>query len=229
VSHSRTPAADRLSALLEAAARWLLRAPPFVATGDSVPVVSVVGLAPRCGTTVVARGLAAELAARTGSAVVGQDGARGASLPRSRQASLLARDLPAAAVEWTAGAGRLCVAGIRDHVALADACAGRVALVLDLGHAVPAGGAVAVSDHVVLVAARHVEPALAEVIAGSLGRIGPRPRVAVNRVASAERFGANAEPLPESPLGARRALCGWRAGGRLGERLAETAGLVLGV
>lgn len=187
------------------------------------PVVAVVGLTSGCGTTTVARALAVELAQRdpTGAAAVAGDARAGAIAPGSGSAARLARAVGTGAAARFRTAGRLCLIGGAEAPALADSLRSLAPLVLDLGHGEPAGIGAAIADHVVLVSPPAVEPALAAVVAASLGRIGPSPLVLVNRLADpageeADRWaGRAALTVPDSRAGARLALVGRDAGGEL--------------
>ena len=196
------------------------------------PVVAVVGLAPRCGTTTVARALAAELALRDrgGAAIVSADAVAGGGIPLGTPAAgrlgrAVQRSLPA----QTRAVGRLCltVPG-QAHAQLVDAARGLAPLVLDVAD--PAQTAVAASlvDAVVVVGAPATEPSLAAVLSSSLSRVGPEPVVVLNRDRDSEpRWeGRCALRLPDSRMGAQLALAGREARGELGRAVARLADLL---
>ncbi len=192
------------------------------------PVVAVVGLASRCGTTTVARGLASGLAHRdpAGAALVAGAWGRGPLAPGVWQARTLARAVGPGAGERVRAAGRLCLVEDGEPGPLADRVRHLAPLVIDVGHGEPAGVAVSLADHVVVVATPAAEPALADAVAASLGRIGPSPLVALNRADASgdlERWeGRAAAVLGRSALGARLALAG-RGSGVLGDGLGQVA------
>ena len=202
-------------------------APP-VAPVRSRPVIAVVGLAPQCGSTTVARALAAELAGRDpagAAAVCGTDLGGPVALAASA-AGRLSRALEPFAEEGPRTVGRLSLVGAGDPAPLAAASRYVAPLVLDVTHGEPAGRAVALADHVVLVAGAGLEPALAEVVAASLARVGPEPVIAAARVVEGgpwERRGVLL--LPESRAGARLAAAGREPRGALGAAVAELADL----
>lgn len=221
---------------LAKAESWLLEPVEAVERPASIrlrPVIAVVALAPRVGTTTLARALGVELAVRdplgaaavTGTVRPGTLGIAGASSGR------LARALGTAGGQRLRSLGRLCVVDGGDEAALADAVRPLAPLVLDVPHGRPAGVPLALADHVVLVASTDVEPALAAVAAASMARVGPPPLVAVNRDLgepgeAADRWASRADlVIAESRAGARLALSGRDHRGALGsdlERLAET-------
>jgi hypothetical protein len=154
----------------------LVEAPPAA----TFPVVAVIGLAPRCGATTVARGLAAELALRSPTRRCPvEDGEPG----------------PAMA---TVG--------------------GRGPLLLESGDPACGRAAAALADAVLLVASPASEPALAELLAGSLSPSAPEPLVVLaRRPADPARWHGRCDVvLPQSRAGARAALAGRRPRGELG-------------
>jgi hypothetical protein len=222
--------------------------PPVGVPARPRRVVAVFGLAPGCGATVVARALAAELAARdaSGTAAVACE-ARTSGIPLATQAaSRLARaleDLPGAA---TRAVGRLCLIEGADQVTLADSSRQVAPLVLDAGSASLGGAPASLADRTVLVAVPAVEPALAKVAAECLARVGADSIIVLNRVrgdgyrARGESAGeidgehapAPCDPsfteseflrLPDSRLGAQLALGGREARGELGRAVATLA------
>jgi hypothetical protein len=240
-----------LSTALATAGAWLVEpveasepAPESAARSPARPrtVIAVFGLASGCGATVVARALAAELAARdpTGTAAVACE-ARASGIPlATHAASRLARaleDLPGAA---TKAVGRLCLIEGTDHLALADSSRHLAPLVLDAG-SIPVGGVTAaVADGTVLVATPSVEPALARAAAGCLARMRAEAIVVFNRSRAAAppaAIGVGGDPdagapeseteetlrLPDSRVGAQLALGGREARGDLGRAIAVLA------
>jgi hypothetical protein len=203
---------------------------PRLATIRVRPVVAVVGLAPRCGTTTLARALAVELALAdpAGAAVVG------GSVPAARlavagaAAGRLARAIGAPAGRRPRVAGRLCLVEGDAEAALAGAVRPLAPLVFDVGHGRPAGVAASLADHVLLIASISVEPALSSVVVASLARVGPSPLVVLNGgapgVRDPDRWEGRADVAVEhSPLGARLALAGRDSRGSLGPDLEELA------
>ena len=206
------------------------------------PVVAVFGLARGCGATVVARALAAELARRDvhGTAAVHCE-AGTSGIPLATQAAgRLARLLGEVHGADTRAVGRLCLVGGAGSDALAAATREVVPLVLDAGAGVLGGVPAALADRVVLVAAPRIEPALADVAAACLARVGHEPIVVVNRVARQDRDGGDethgseplretgwatraVHPLPEARMGAQLALSGREPRGELGAVIAELA------
>jgi hypothetical protein len=188
------------------------------------PVVCVFGLARGCGVTVVARALAAELAARdsSGTAAVHGDGGPGGRLPGIPLAthpagalSGLLEDVPRSRPR---AVGRVClVSGEPRRVV--DTARYHAPVVIDAGSE-DLGGTAALADRAVIVTSRDVEPALARVAADCVARVGPPPVVVLNR-APHDQPGLFA--LPNSPLGARLALGGREARGELGRAIAELA------
>jgi hypothetical protein len=214
-----------------------VRAPPLPRS-----VVAVFGLAPGCGATVVARALAAELAARDpgGTAAVACE-ARTSGIPLATQAaSRLARaleDLPGAA---TLAVGRLCLIEGADQLTLAESSRQVAPLVLDAGSTSLGGVPASTADRAVLVTTPAAEPALARVAAECLARVGAESIVVLNR-ARPDTPGAppgrdatptdddavpaapDFLPLPDSRLGAQLALGGREARGELGRAIARLA------
>jgi hypothetical protein len=222
-----------LAAAAARAERWLLEpAEPRPCAAEpepsARPVVAVIALAPRCGTTTVARALAIELARRdrSGAALVSA-GSRGPGTPLATAAARrLARALPPASA---AAAGRLCLIDPAEP-ALRELAVSRPApLVLDVGHGEPPEGPVALADRVVLVAAPAVEPALAEVVAASLSRDGETPRVVLNRAIEAGPWaGRDVLAVGEARLAARLALAGRDPTPGLARPIGELADALVG-
>jgi hypothetical protein len=239
-----------LSAALSTAGAWLIEpaetTEAAAQTASRTPtavraVIAVFGLARGCGATVVARALAAELAARdaSGTAAVACD-AGAAGIPLATQAaSRLAGALEDVPGARTRAVGRLCLVEGADHRALADSSQYLAPLVLDVGSASIGGAPAAIADRSVLVASPAVEPALARVAASCLARVGAAATVVWNRarpvggtgVEDAPEPGEDAAryvppgilPLPESRLGAQLALGGREARGELGRAIAGLA------
>lgn len=188
------------------------------------PVVCVFGLARGCGATVVARALAAELAARDlcGAAAVCCE-ARPGGIPLATHAAMrlagLLEDLPGAAPR---AVGRLCLVCGADPLGLSDMARHHAPLVIDAGSEALGGAPASIADRTVIVTRQDIEPALARVGAECVARMGPAPIVVLNR-APHDQPGAFA--LPNSPMGARLALGGREARGELGRAIAELADL----
>lgn len=203
-------------------------------TAFARPIVAVAGLAPRCGTTTVARALAAELALRDGegAAIVSAEHVAGGGIALGTAAAgRLGRALQRALPAQTRAVGRICLtAAGPDHAALVDAGRDLAPLVLDVPEPGQAAVAASLVDAVVLVGAPGVEPALAAVVAESLLRIGPEPVVVLNRDGDGdERWeGRCSLRLPDSRVGAQLAGSGREARGELGRAVARLADLVAG-
>lgn len=228
-----------MTSALGAAVDWLVEpaaeaAPPsppadvVVEHMEERPVVAVVGLRPRCGATVVARALAAELAARdaAGAAAVTAAGIRGGGVPLGLPAAgRLARTLAPVSGGTSRACGRLCLVPAADRLRLADATRYLAPLVLDVGDPQGAPAAAAIAGSVILVGGPEVEPALAALVAESLARVGPEPVIAYNPSREdAERWGELAAvDLPNSRVGARLALAGREARGELGRAIQALA------
>jgi hypothetical protein len=219
-----------LAAAAAAVEAFLLEpAEPRTQTSVSVPpeqrpVICVFGLARGCGATVVARGLAAELATRdpAGAAAVCCE-VRAAGIPLATHAAVrLARALEDVPGATPRAVGRLCLVAGADPLALSDTARHFAPLVIDAGSAAVGGALASMVDHTVLVTTQAVEPALARVGAECVARVGPAPIVVLNR-APHDQTGALA--LPNSPLGAQLALGGREARGDLGRAIAELADL----
>jgi hypothetical protein len=226
--------------VLATAGAWLVEpaepAPESPVRAPTRPrsVVAVFGLAPGCGTTVVARALAVELAARdaSGTAAVACEACT-AGIPLATQAaSRLARaleDLPGAA---TRAVGRLCLIEGADQLTLAESARQVAPLVLDAGSASLGGAPASLADRTVLVAAPTVEPALARVAGECLARVGAESIVVLNRVRPGRETASTASEfmsLPDSRLGAQLALGGREARGELGRAIATLADRCEGV
>ena len=193
-----------MAGAISAAGAWLLEpaepAPKERALGlaSPRPVVAVFGLARGCGTTVVARALAAELAARdpAGAAAVACETEAGGVPLATRAASQLARALAAVPGVATRAVGRLCLVDGPDQLAVADSSRLLAPLVLDAGSTSLGGASASLADRTVLVATPSVEPALTRVAGECLLRLGVEPIVVMNRARRADP--ARAEPpVPE--------------------------------
>jgi hypothetical protein len=212
---------------------WLLDPPERVAPPPSVParlraVVAVFGLARGCGATVVARALAAELAARDASAAAAVScGQRPAGVALATPAATrLARTLADVPGAHARAVGRLCVVGGADELALADCARHHSPLVLDAGAGALGGRPAALADSTVLVAAPGSEPALAAVAARCVARVGPEPLVVLNGGPEPRWRDRAAVALPRSRMGAGLALGGREPRGELGRAVARLADLV---
>jgi hypothetical protein len=189
------------------------------------PVVCVFGLARGCGATVVARGLAAELAVRdpAGAAAVCCEALPGGIPLATQAAARLARvleDLPGATPR---AVGRLSLVGGADLLRLSDTARHHAPLVIDAGSGALGGAPASVADRVVMVTTQAIEPALVRVGAECIARVAPAPIVVLNR---APHDQAGAFALPNSAVGARLALAGREARGELGRAIAELADLI---
>lgn len=184
--------------------------PPAGATAPAAitprPLVAVCGIRPGCGATTVARALAAELAARDPlrSAVVAGPDARGALPLGTPAAARLARLVADRAGVEARPSGRLCLAREADPPVLERALRGAASVVLDVGLRGLAPAAASLADHVVLVADPSAEPALAEIVADSLARVGPQPIIVLNRAAPDPAAVSAADKLRAAPVGAWR-------------------------
>lgn len=194
------------------------------------PVVAVVALAPRCGTTTVARALAVELALADpgGAAVVLGDARAGRLAVGSAAAGRLERALTSTAAERVGVAGRLCLVEGAEPLPVADAVRHLAPLVVEVGHGELPGAPMSLADHAVVVGPPACEPALAAAVVASLGRIGPSPSVLLNRAAEGEPAldrwnGRDATLLRRSAGGARVALAGRSHRGALGSGIGALA------
>ncbi len=222
-----------VAAVAARAERWLLDpAPPRrhaaePGTSDRL-VVAVIGLAPRSGTTTVARALAVEFAKRDRSgASIATASSRGAGPALATAAARrLARGQPADAAT---AAGRLCLVDPDDPLVRELAVSRPAPLVLDVEHGRAPEAALAVADAAVLVAVPGTEPALADVVAASLSRDDRRPSVVLNRAVEVGAWrGRCALAVGESRLGARLALAGREPTPALARPMGELADLIAG-
>ena len=190
------------------------------------PFVAVVPLAPRCGGTTVARGVAATFAAQSalGATIVcGPTGSVALSLS-TPGATRLGRSVG----DWTEApyrvSGRLCLVDSDARIARAAALRSQCPLVVDLPHGADASEATAVADVVVLVAGPETEPALAAVVGASLVRSGPGPLIALSRPLEDSPIAGIADfELPDARLASRVALAGREPPGALGAAIAGLA------
>jgi hypothetical protein len=200
--------------------------PEPAATSPPRPVVAVFGLARRSGATVVARGLAAELAGRdpAGTAAVASGGAVGGIPLATPAAGRLAESLADVPGATATAVGRLCLVEGAAAPALADVARHHAPLVLDAGTSTIEGAAAATADRLLLVTTPTIEPALARVAAECVRRLGAEPLIVLNRAPSE----GPADPLapltlPDSRMGAQLALGGRLARGELGRAIAVLA------
>jgi hypothetical protein len=200
-------------------------AEPVVAPAALRAVVAVFGLASGCGTTVVARALAAELARRDalGAAAVGCDAAPSGIPLATQPAARLAKALAEVPGTETRAVGRLCLISSTDGERVVDSARHLAPLVLDAGATALGGAPAALADEAIVVASPSTEPALADVAIECLGRLGLDPIVVLNRAGSppdAGRWkGRIAHALPDSRMGAQLALSGRESHGGLGRAI----------
>jgi hypothetical protein len=195
-------------------------------------VVAVYGLAPGCGTSTVARALAAELGRRDRCGAAGvMCEARASAIPLATpDASRLARALEQLPGTVTRAVGRLALVRVGDPLALAENARHLAPLVLDAGSSAVGGVPAAVADLSVIVTTPSIEPSLARVAAECLERVGPAPVVVLNRTGRAAEasaggasLGEDVVVLPDSRVGAQLALGGREARGELGRAVALLA------
>lgn len=230
-----------MSGLLSSVAGFLVEPIEPAAPGEEIdrawtatarPAIAVAGLAPRCGTTTVARALAAELAVRypEGAAIVSAEAIAGGGIPLGTPAAgRLGRAVQRALPSQTRAVGRICLTAVgADHARLVDAAQDLAPLVLDVADSRQTAVAASLVDAVVLVGAPAVEPSLAAVLSQSLCRIGPEPVVVLNRDRDGDdRWeGRCALRLPEARMGGQLALAGREARGELGRAVAKLADLL---
>ncbi|HEX8051589.1 MAG TPA: hypothetical protein VF517_01250 [Thermoleophilaceae bacterium] len=187
-------------------------------------MVAVLGLAPRAGASTVARAVAARLAAEDpcGAAILVTPDPPRSGLGTAA-ASRLARTLAERGTEGPRPAGRLCVVNATEP--LAPIVAQRSATVVaDIPHGLPAEGVVALADHVVLVCAPDVEPALAAAVESSLRGSAPAVSLVVNRALEGSPPGLqHAIAIPESRTAAQLTLACRGPRGPLAEPATELA------
>jgi hypothetical protein len=221
-----------VAATLARVEEWLLDpveqadAPP-AAPPAQPPIVAVVPLAPRCGGTTVARGLAATFATRAalGAAMVcGPSGSVSLALSTTG-ATRLARAVGDFVDAPHRVSGRLCLVEGDARIARAAALRNQAALVVEVPHGHDASEAAALADVTVLVAAGSTEPSLATVVGASLARSGPEPIVVTSRggVDDQPWPDSAAIAMPDARLASRIALAGREPPGALGAALVELA------
>lgn len=233
---SRSVAGRRVG-LLDAVAGFLVEPvegepyePQLVSPAAPRCTVAVAGVKPRCGATVVARALGAELALRDseGAAVVTATATPGVGVPLGTPpAARLARALSRALPVHVRAVGRLCLTecDAAQSADLAGRCRDLAPLVLDVADPSQLSVAASLADAVVLVGAPDAEPALAAVLAESLGRVGPEPLVVLNRdLGESSAWDDRCDlRLPDGRIGAQLALVGREPRGDLGRAVAELA------
>jgi hypothetical protein len=226
---SRSPRAVVAAAASQVESFFLEPAEPALPTALPAitaprPVIVVFGLSRRCGATVVARALAAELAGRdaAGAAAVASPAAVGGiplATPAAGRLAGALQDVPGA---LTTAVGRLCLVEGADQHALADTARHFAPLVIDPGSVGVDSVTAVIADRVLLVGGPGVEPALARVAAECVRRIGPAPLVVCNRSSARDVAGPQ---LPDSRMGAQLALGGRQPRGELGRAVAALADL----
>ncbi len=232
----RPPGRSRslLSGVLAKAEGFLLE--PAEPDGSPVPlvrrayraVIAVYGLAAGCGTTTVARALAAELARRDPSGAAGvMCEARASAIPLATQdASRLARAFEELPGTVTRAVGRLALVRAADPLPLAESARHLAPLVLDAGATSLGGVPAAVADLSVVVTGPGVEPSLARVAAECLQRVGPAPLVVLNRGERAQRGWAERERT-EGGVGGNGATAGAAATATAATRPAAAGGVAI--
>lgn len=225
-----------LTAALATAGAWLVEPaepspkPEARVAPGSHPVITVFGLAPRCGATTLARALGAELARRSeGACAVSGSGPAGAIPLGTPAAARLARALAELAPGRPRASGRLCLLEADDPLELADLARGLAPLVLDAGRA-PGGAHASVADRVVLVAGPGVEPSLALAVAATVSRVASQPLVVLNRPRrsgeAVDRWADAADlVIPDSRTAAQLAMGGREPRGGFGRGIAALADL----
>ena len=234
-----------LAAVATRAERWLLepaapRPRAIEPEPDLRPVIAVIGLGSRCGTTTIARALAVELANRDSASAAIVSAPEGgpvaaattatdrgpiaalATAPARRLARAFPRDAALAS-------GRLCLLE-PDHSVLRELAISRPApLVLDVGHGQPPEAPRALADVTVLVASPDVEPSLADVVAASLTRDDETPAILLNRALDPGPWaGRDLVTVSEARLGARLALAGRDPTPALARPIARLADMLVG-
>jgi len=227
--------APTVSGLLRRAGEWLvepapelarLDTPPLAVPPRSYPLVGVVALARRCGSTTIARALAAELGSRHEGAAVVASPARPAVVPLGSSASAAHLAETLAQLDERRAAGRLCLAACADAELLACAAREVAPAVMEVEPGSAALDAARVLDRIVLVASPGLEPALAGAVAETIAAAGESPVVAVNRASDHGPWLVNADVLvPDSRVGARLALAGREPRGWLGRAVVQLADL----
>jgi hypothetical protein len=200
------PAAQRA----ERGAELRLISAPSPSPIDARPFIAVVALAPGCGTTTVARALAATLARRdhSGAAIVASPAQAPGSRLATRPAARLAARMASVGLAAQA-AGRLCLTRV-------DASIPRLGpVVFDLS----TSAHLVAAKPVFLVAPSDAEPALADLAARHLEAL----TVVVSPDDPGRWEGRAFLTLPRSRLGARIAGAGWEPRGAFGAAIARMA------
>ena len=221
--------------LLRRAGEWLVepaepapatRPPLTVVPPRSYPLIAVVGLAHRCGTTTITRALAAELASREAGAAVAASAGRpsvvalGSSGPAVRLAQSLGH------LGQVRPVGRLCLVSCPDPAELAFATRNLAPAVAEVGPGNAALDAAGSVDQMVLVASPDQQPALVAAVAQTIAREAAPPVVVVNRAIDHGPWLTQADVLiPDSRVGARLALSGREPRGWLGKSIEHLADL----
>jgi hypothetical protein len=189
----------------------LLPAPPPSSIGAR-PFVAVVGLAPGCGATTVARALAATLARRdhSGAAIVASATQPAGSRLATRPASRLAARLSSVGLGAQA-AGRLCLTRVDSSIPRLGP------VVLDLSNEAAADAAG--GRPVLLIAPGEAEPALAALAAQNLQAL----TVVISPDDPARWEGRAFFTVPRSRFGALLAAAGWEPRGPFGSAIARIA------
>lgn len=182
-------------------------------------VVTVIGMAPGCGTTTVARLLALALAERSdGSAAVVVSSERLGGWGSLGAGGRLARKL---GVGSAGGRGRLAFLPPDELRSAVDQSRGLAPVVAEVGYGANWAIAASLADLCVLVAGADADSALLTLVAGEVMAVGAAPLVVLNRVES----GAEVDVLlPDAGLAARLARAGvrptgplWAGGSSLGD------------
>ena len=187
------------------------------------PVVAVVAVAPRCGVTTVARALAATLAVRHAEGVAAVAGAFRAGPPLAAPAARsLARRVESVAGGRARAAGRLCLCDGADAVALVAGVRAHAPVVLEVPYGSRPHELVSLADAVLVVSGPQSEPALAVLVAATIGRVGPPPLLVLNRGGWDEEASWDFV-LPDSRPAARAAHAGYAPRGWLGRAVEDLA------
>ena len=222
-----------VASALTSAAGWLVEPADQVApaprpeprTAPRPVVVAVIGLRRGAGVTTIARAIGAILAASDpGGACVVSCAGPGGSVPLGLPAAArLGRRIEPLVPGRVRACGKLCLVQDADPAALSAAAGELAPLVLDVHEPAGAATAASLADRAVLVAGPDAEPALAAVVAESLGSVGPQPVVLLNRCGRAsERWTAAPHVgVPESRLAAQLATAGREPRGPVGRAVAE--------
>jgi hypothetical protein len=238
-SQSRGRGGGLLAAALARAEALLLdppspRAPAPPPVPPPRPVVAVRGLARGCGTSTVARALAAALArGDPGGAAVLLGGPSGTGPRIAGPAAIrVAQALSVAGCDHVRASGRVCLVGEGEPLTTV-ASAADCPVVVDVSHASPPAEGLGQADLVVLVASPAVEVALVAAVEASLITAGRRVEVVLNRVDAADPSGeqpasahaaeASRLEIGESRLAAQLALACREPRGPFARPIAELA------